>query len=352
MINQWLSRWNSFNPMKALVHVPYWKKYLVNKIPPYPLTVSVDPCGICCLKCPHCNARKVIDKTNKMSLKTTNRLIYTLKKWQTKSICIGGGGESLLNENTRTLILKTYNVDIKIALITNGLFLDRFLDLLDRITYIGISVDAASGKIWNKLKGVRNGFNNVIKNMRLVRINHPNLDLTYKFLITPDNFHEVLPAIKLASEIGCTAFHCRPVGATWFELGKKYGFTENIQQRVSEEINEARIKYEKQNFRIYAVVSKFNDNWDALREFKKCWASFVTCTISPDGTIGLCCDRRGDLAIKLGNIHDKTDPWGSKKHIEIQKNIDVSKCPRCTYGHVNALFENIILKDNMFTEVF
>jgi hypothetical protein len=44
--------------------------------------------------------------------------------------------------------------------------------------------------------------------------------------------------------------------------------------------------------------------------------------------------------------------WGSKKHWDIHSQIDVSACPRCTLGHVNEIFENVIIEDKMLYNMY
>jgi sulfatase maturation enzyme AslB (radical SAM superfamily) len=64
MLRQWNSRWNSFNPAKALVHLPYWREaWYKGEIAP-PVFVSVDPCGACNLRCSHCNAAETLRHTH------------------------------------------------------------------------------------------------------------------------------------------------------------------------------------------------------------------------------------------------------------------------------------------------
>ena len=68
-------------------------------------------------------------------------------------------------------------------------------------------------------------------------------------------------------------------------------------------------------------------------------------------TMGLCCDRRGDTLLELGqNVYDIKEVehlWGSSKHWEIFDKIDVKDCPRCTYQPHNQIYEHVIKNDSM-----
>ena len=67
--------------------------------------------------------------------------------------------------------------------------------------------------------------------------------------------------------------------------------------------------------------------------------------------LGLCCDRRGDDLLMLGDslssVDDIASLWGSSKHWDIFDKIKVNECPRCTYQPHNKIFEHVIEDDNM-----
>jgi len=39
--------------------------------------------------------------------------------------------------------------------------------------------------------------------------------------------------------------------------------------------------------------------------------------------------------------------WNSEEHKTIIKNIDINKCPRCTFTAYNEIIEDVIIKDKM-----
>jgi MoaA/NifB/PqqE/SkfB family radical SAM enzyme len=184
---------------------------------------------------------------------------------------------------------------IQTAVITNGTKI-KVCDSIGKLDYLGISVDSACGETWAKVKGVINEsmFDDVISNILSVRNEFPHLDITYKFLLLPTNYTEVYDAIELSKRIGCNNFHLRPAAMPWFNADKSFHFSEAIRENVSTQIDAGRIIYEDENFRIYGVVVKFSDTWTVEQKFSKCYAAMTTCFIAPDGTVGLCCDRRGD----------------------------------------------------------
>lgn len=349
-MKEWNNKYNSFNSMKALIHVPYWKKALNNNQIAPPIFVSVDPCGICNFKCPHCNAADILKtKHGMMSKETIDNLIQVLLQWNTKSVCIGGGGEPLLNENTFYLIDILKENNIQVALVTNGYNLDKNIDSILKCNYLGISVDASTDETFSKIKGVdKKTFHKVINNIK--NITNRGLEVCYKYLLLPNNYEEVYTAAVIAKNIGCDLFHMRPGSDPWFEKDL-ISFNIDKISLVEDQINRARCDLENTNYKIFSVVNKFSENWKPKVTFEKCWACYTTCFVSYDGTIGLCCDRRGDKNIELGNISEP-NVWGSAKHLAIHNSINVNSCPRCTFCHVNEIYENVIIKDKMFYNFF
>jgi MoaA/NifB/PqqE/SkfB family radical SAM enzyme len=278
-------------------------------------------------------------------------VVALMKDWRVKAVCIGGGGESLLNENTYHMIDLLSEAGIKSAVITNGTRLWNEINTLKKLSYLGISVDAATAETWNKIKGVEgNLFDKVIENISGIAGN--GLEITYKYLLMPANHREIYAACKLAKSIGCDQFHFRPAGAPWFAPGGGYKFNDEIRASVSDQLDRARADFEDDKFRIYGVVSKFADDWSKALTFDRCWACYVTCFISPNGEVGLCCDRRGDDDIMLGTIRNIRELWGGEKHKAIHDAVDVRRCPRCTFSTVNEIFENVLLSEKMFCDFF
>jgi MoaA/NifB/PqqE/SkfB family radical SAM enzyme len=350
-MSEWKDKYNPFNSLKALVHVEYWKQIIDNGVIPPPRFVSLDPCGTCNFRCPHCNASESLSKHHeKMDRSLINQIVELLDFWKTRATCIGGGGEPLLNKEYPYLIdcLKEKNIDV--GLVTNGTKLENNSSLL-KCNWIGISMDAATPATYGLMKGIHTATFNIVLN-NIASITKKGIEVTYKYLLHPNNYKEVYQAASLAKEIGCDIIHIRPGADPWFNRKNDFNFNKDIITETVNEIERARTDFEDETFKIYGITHKFNPNWSIKKSFKKCYACMTNCFIDARGILGLCCDRRGDDKIELCHINDAKVKWGSDKHKFIQDNIDVKFCPRCTYSNVNEIFENVIIEDKMMYNLF
>lgn len=345
------TKYHPFNGSKALVHTEYWKPIIEDGIVPPPRFISIDPCGVCDYRCPFCNAAEVMrEHSSIMSIEIMNQIIDIIYKWNVRAICIGGGGESLLNENTSYLIDSLYK-KCKIGVVTNGTHIPQHFKSLIKCKWVGISIDAGSSELYMKMKGISSDkWNMVMENIKM--ISNQEVEITWKYLLHPMNYNEVYPAIKKAKEIGCNVIHIRPGSNPWFIGGDSFDFTESMVNECITQIEQGIKDFEDASFKVFYVVEKFGKNWKVKKSFSKCYAVYTTCYIDSNGNIGLCCDRRGDPRIILGNIKHINELWGSPKHKDIQKKIQVEFCPRCTYTHVNEIFENVIIKDMMLYDMY
>ncbi len=386
--SEWVpsKQWNPFNSYKLLAHVERWKKIKRGKPIPPPVLITVDPTNVCNLNCEWCNAEFVRkERKGKLSEKILLELADFLPKWGegsnkwepgVQAACIAGGGEPLLNPATSNFIDATIENGVEVGIVTNGTFINKYIDSLSHCTWVGVSVDAGASSTFNKLKGLSPGgdkFERIIGNVSTLvdyskRHNnrlgykHPAYGVSYKYLLYKDNISEVYEAAKLAKEIGCKNIHFRPAGTTWDKIGTEgeVVFTQDEVSEFSEQIEKA-LQLGDDAFGVYGVTHKFNSQFNRANHFHKCYAVFMTAVIEPpavaDGSpdsmvLGVCCDRRGDekleLARNIENVHDIQRLWGSEAHWDIHDKVIVEmECPRCTYQPHNQIYEQVILNDSM-----
>jgi len=351
-MNEWNNKYNPFNSMKALAHAEYWKPIVADGPIPWPRMVSLDPCGACNYNCPHCNAAKSFERGHKTEWSSRDIISITelLASHGTKAVCVGGGGEPLMHSYISQLLYRLNKAGIKIGVVTNGYRLPSVRDAIrDTCTWVGVSMDAGSPYVYSQMKGCKeDAWHFVCANIKdLCSVFSA---VTFKFLIHPLNIADIRNACIRADNLGCEAIHIRPGAQTWFGAGG-FDFTDGDWTDVENEVSGARNELRDSAMRVYCVTHKFK-GWQPARTFGRCWAGYTTCVIQSNGMVGLCCDRRGDKAVDLCHYSELEHMWGSKKHHEIVEGINVSACPRCTYCHINEMFERVLLNNEMLCDFY
>jgi MoaA/NifB/PqqE/SkfB family radical SAM enzyme len=344
-IKEWDDKFNSFNSYKGLMYFEWYRAILEGNFL-HPIEASVDPVNACNLKCVWCNGYDVQNRNVYMDNEHLLELVKFIKEWGVKAICFAGGGEPTLHPILYKAIDLCSEIKIPVAIISNGTFnsIKLAMSLASNCRWIGISVDAATPQTYEKLKKA-DLFNRVIENiMTLVKLGAR--EVTYKFLLHPDNQHEVYEAIELAKDLGCHRIHIRPVSFMNFQDHEDNYDIESINNQVMK----GRAIFEDERFRVFYVQHKFNKDLHRMFNFKKCLATPIMPIFQANGDISICIDRKADKSLVIGSHLDISkikDIWGSEKHKEVIKNINLNDCPKCTIQHCNEFIEKAIINNQM-----
>jgi MoaA/NifB/PqqE/SkfB family radical SAM enzyme len=367
-MKEWNDPFNPFNSMKVLM----WKKHLEHcsrddYLPP--VTVDVDPSNRCNYKCIWCNAYDMIKCSHQdMPEEHMLKLADFFKNWRNAygygphSACVAGGGEPLMNKGTPAFLERMHSNGLENGLITNGsLLTDEIIDIIARTCrWVGFSMDAASLETYNHVKGLPSNSKILLKvsqNIRQLtqRVRHysTKCDVAFKFLMHPDNAHEIYDAACWAKALGCKDFHCRPVGWENLTITKEKDklYWTDLTDTINKQMKAA-LAEESQDFHIYGVRHKFSTDFSkGKKNFKRCWAIPILPTFGADGNVHCCFDLRGnpDL-IMCKHYPDPTEVlryWNSEEHKALIRSIDVEKCPRCTFSLYNEAVEKAIIEDRM-----
>lgn len=361
-MKEWNNPYNPFNSFKVLVWREWLEGIVKGEFLP-PVTVDTDPANACNYKCIWCNAFDYMHGDVKKQILPEKHLIKLAdfyKEWGTHSTCIAGGGEPLMNPGIPAFLERLYDNKIESGIITNGSLLnDEIIEVIARTSrWCGISMDAATPETYKKIKGISDSkmFNKVIENIKKLTKKCEEYgntcDVAYKYLLHPINSNEIYEAVKLAKSIGVKDFHMRPVGWDNLTVTKHKGKLdfESVIKNVEKQCAKS-LLLEDKHFNFYGVRHKFQPNMTKKVDFSKCLATPLILTFGADGNCHLCFDIRGRKDLIL--CKHQPDPkevlkhWGTQRHKDILDNIDVSKCPRCTFGPYNEIIEQVFMKDGM-----
>lgn len=330
------SEFNSFNSWKGLLYADWYKAIVKGEFKP-PVEASLDPIHACNLNCSHCNAHRYLDKEMKMPDEHLMQLVKFLGKWGVKAICFGGGGEATLHPFLAKAIRLTVELGMEASLATNGtVWSEELIDALCSCRWVGVSVDAASVKIYEDMKK-RNLFSQVLSNIKKLAERKSNCDIAYKFLINNYNQGEIYDACVIAKNLGVRDFHVRPCDPNHQGCGDK---SDNIWKYDVELIKEQFEKcheLEDDNFRIFTIVHKFDEDFKPKKDFSQCYAAPLCIQLCADGLVYFCPDQRHQEYFELGTHHPYPENilnfWGREKHKALVFGGIPERCrTRCTFG--------------------
>ncbi|MBW3020339.1 radical SAM protein [Candidatus Woesearchaeota archaeon] len=277
---------------KLLKHYDRIQGILKGEFKP-PVLTDVDPVnGPCNLDCKWC-CQRYSREGNRERILMSEQMLSDLgpfsKKWGVKAWRIAGDTEPLLNPNIDILFQSGYDNGIDMGLITNGVLLDKPKNL-GLLNFLGISLDATDREVWAKAKNSKPElFDRIISNIKKVREENPDLDISIKFVDWNNNFNHD-DAKKFAEDLGCNCI-------------------------------------------IRDLIKR--------PDFDRCLATPLGGVFKADGSFDLCCDARGKYVL-ANNWDELLEIWGTEKHKELINTIIPKKCGGCAKLDLNFILQNIV----------
>jgi organic radical activating enzyme len=297
-----------------------------------PIMADVDLVnGACNLNCEWCaqRASQETKTTTFMSMKTMKEMGPFCKKWGIKSWRIAGDSEPTLNSNIHYLFRSGHEHGIDMGLITNGVLLDRVKDL-HFLSWLGVSLDAATAKTWSRLKrSPEENFYRVIDNIKRIRDDIPGLEVSIKFIRWCNKIH--LGRKDLSPNL--TAPNKRK--PTPIRQKDNYADAEILPQLAKE----LGCKY--------ILRDALPKNSATQYQFEVCQGTPLYATFGADHKFYLCCDVRTSYILTddytRNDWQELYDLWGSQKHKDLVASITPKKCKFCSKEWLNTIIGNIIL---------
>ena len=366
-VKEWESWFNSFNSAKGLLYAPWYqaiKEWKDGKrlAPLPPVEASLDPINVCNLNCSHCNASRYLlhppkDRMIRMPDEHYLELVKFLGNWGVKAICHGGGGEPTMHTALGEAMITAQKYGMENSIATNGInFNEELIDIaVNTCRWVGVSVDSATPKTYKVGRGA-DRFSDTIGNIEklcdAVDEFKTNCDIAFKFLVFEYNQNEIYEACKLAKELGVKDFHARPADLSHQGMDEQYkGTAQPYSIDLVKEQFEKCHDLEDDNFHVYTIVHKFDENFIPRKDFSQCYASPCCLQICPDGSLFLCPDQRYKDFFKLGEHYpDVTEikrVWGSRRHYDLVFNSGRKACStRCTFNTYCKQAEELFMNDN------
>lgn len=346
------NRYNSFNSYKGLAYYDHYRQIVrwlegTGKLPP-PIECSYDPICYCNQRCTYCNSQRYLRDHKEVAdpiftKEYIKQSIGFLADWGVKALCWGGGGESLMNKNVRGMTKYAVDKGLEVSIITNGALIDEKLaDELTLCRWIGISVDSCDGAIYQRVRGTDDLPKVILATKKLVQNkikNKSRVDIAWKVLVLPETIETMYETCYLARELGIQDFHIRPVDLERKDF--KQAQRLNLDMPRIAEVFKACHALETDNFRVFTVTHKYDENFHVKHDFEKCSASPLVYQWCTDKRQYVCVDHRLEPRFRI-------EKWGSNQHRDLLLSIMPNKeCGRCTWAEYNRQISEVVINDKM-----
>lgn len=352
-MREWIDPYNPFNSMKVL----FWREHLEgctsgDFLPP--VVVNWDLVLGCNYKCKHCIwVKRQSYEPTMVPFEIAKTVPEFLFNWGVKAVCLAGewGDPSLYPELGEILrLLHYWNLDV--GLVSNGLaYTNDDLEAAAHYTrFTGFSIDAGNPRAYAAVHNAHSqNFSIVLKNVerlcRFARSRNLPVEVGYKFLVFPESYDTIYEGAKLAKDMGCRDFQCRPA---WLPPEE----TATINVAVANEQMERALELEDENFRVSTVRHKFTGEF-LKKTPDHCYATPLTSTWCANGEVHLCVDRRDMKDILVNYLERGLQAvkylWNSEVHRASIANLnrDLVHCKRCTMFEYNQAIKKCIVNDGM-----
>ena len=352
------SKYNSFNSWKGLLFAPLYEQ-IANRHIPVPIEARIDPTLKCPLSCSWCNSAKYRHNLDEMSYEHIVDLLTFLSDWGVKAVCWAGGGEPTYHPRFTDALIRNRLCDMEAGILSNGVYNNpETAEVIgEACRWAGISVDAANTNTYYRAKvgGTSIGtgvtlFDKVLANIRRIVKHSIDCEVSYKFLISPDNQFEIYDACKIAADIGCASFVARPMDIGHQGMAKHgVGLEEFSVKHIHEQFERCH-ELERYDFRVFTVTHKFEPNFGTSRKFTNCYGAPLKIHCAPDGNCYFCDDQFYNPEYVIGSHNTPTDIlkfWGSEEHKQLVYGETPKKCTtRCCVGDYCEQCEQLFINND------
>ncbi len=336
-----------------------------------PLVVEFDPTTACNLACPDCISRDLLNQ----KLFTRDRIKELVKEMVdagVKAVVLIGGGEPMAHPEIGWVIEYFYKNNVRLGLTTNGLLIDKHMDLVAQaMSWTRVSMDAGTTGTFGRIRpnhANKSEFDKAVQNMRtLAKVKKGKLG--YSFMIYSEgkfdpsdtsphgnfsNIPEIVTAAKLAKDIGCDYFEIKPMyDIHHYSIPQQRELMKEAKKLIAEA---ARLEDDKfrvlQATKLHAVLDG-EPNIEP-KDYTRCAVSQLRTLVTPSG-VYVCPYFRGRPDKRIGDVNNTSfqEMWNGPERAKVMEKLDPSVDCRmhCIRHDSNLILEDMIAGHTPIREV-
>ncbi|KPA19534.1 Radical SAM domain protein [Candidatus Magnetomorum sp. HK-1] len=340
---------------------------------PGPISIQIEATNHCNTRCAMCfRYLPASPKIDYLTVEEIKHVCIEARALGTKTVVFSGGEPTTRDDDFIAMLINTKSIDLSIGVLTNGLALsDQMIaTLVKTCSWVRVSVDAGKPETYEVVRGVKNGFDKVITNIKkLIALRDKNsinkTKIGASITVQRANINDVELFLKLGHSIGLDRIdikfvhgHNSPV-ATKKQLSL---LSDKFQKWIDKNsYPKAGIGWALFQLRgnldgianglpaeqLYEMKNEYNCD---LRVQNECFAPYLTMIISPFGAVYPCCHlfednegywestekRRSKYFIGSVREHTLKDIWIQyykpfrQEAKTILTNVKSNSCGRCT----------------------
>jgi MoaA/NifB/PqqE/SkfB family radical SAM enzyme len=254
---------------------------------------------------------------------------------------VTGGGEPTMHPEWAAILRYAQERGLVTAMVTNGSHLPEAEDeTLMRLAWIRVSLDAGSSETYAAIRQTSPAmFHKVLGNLRRLRERRGHAQtpvIGVGFVVTPDNWLDVIDAVKLAKNNG----------ADNVRIGCMFNQEDDAPYaKIRDEAAALCQHAEEMSSPDFRVINRFEEKLGELASGhpvrKLCGYQYLTTYIGADMNVYRCCVYAYHPHGLLGSLKDQplSAFWGGLAHMERLHGFDGRACERCQFTQINRVID-------------
>lgn len=312
-------------------------------------------CAFCAYRLEGYTSNQNFSDKNMMPVAKALEIIEDCAEIGVKAIEFTGGGEPTLHKTFEQAIRKTHELGMRFSLVSNGTRITPELaEHVVRAAWVRISVDASAESTYTQIRRVHKSHWEKAQNaIRLLREARDRMKtdcvIGMGFVVTPDNWSDVLEAAQLAKDLGADNIR---ISAQFSEQDEK--LFEDFHRNAAELCRAA----ESVAGPGFTVYNRFGDRLEDLAaknpEDELCGYQFFNTYIGADLQVYRCCGYAYNNRGWIGDLRNQRfkDFWMSRERFDRQMNFDARGCERCLYRRQNQALAYVLAPEKQTHEEF
>lgn len=312
-------------------------------------------CKFCAYRLEGYASNQLFDDRRMMATDKALEIVDDCAEIGVQAIQFTGGGEPTIHKGFKAVVGRVIDLGIQFSLVSNGVQISADVArLVVNGAWVRISLDAATERTYCKIRRTHPSHwakaTTAIDFLREAKDKSGSqCQIGVGFVVTPDNWDEVLGAAKIAKQLGADNFR---ISAQFSQHDEKLfeGFHEQSAElcKQAEELSDS----------VFKVYNRFGDRLQDLQRHgvddRLCGYQFFTTYIGADLNVYRCCGYAYNERGLIGSIANQRfkDFWLSQERFDNQLGFDGRGCERCQFRKQNSALAYVLDPEPQMHEAF